>query len=60
MELQSRSEALAVELSRHQNGDLKKQLYDKQPRLASLSDKQVRRPVPRPGPGASPGSLAAP
>uniref|UniRef100_A0A8C6R3S7 PHD finger protein 21B n=1 Tax=Nannospalax galili TaxID=1026970 RepID=A0A8C6R3S7_NANGA len=41
MELQSRPEALAVELSRHQNGDLKKQLYEKQPRIASLSDKQA-------------------
>ena len=40
MELQSRSEALAVELARHQNGDLKKQLHERQPRIAALSDKQ--------------------
>ncbi|XP_007651143.2 PHD finger protein 21B isoform X1 [Cricetulus griseus] len=41
MELQSRSEALAVELARHQNGDLKKQLHERQPRIAALSDKQA-------------------
>uniref|UniRef100_A0A8D0YWP4 PHD finger protein 21B n=1 Tax=Sus scrofa TaxID=9823 RepID=A0A8D0YWP4_PIG len=41
MELQSRPEALAVELARHQNGDLKKQLHERQPRIAALSDKQA-------------------
>nr|XP_012612949.1 PHD finger protein 21B isoform X1 [Microcebus murinus] len=41
MELQSRPEALAVELARHQNGDLKKQLHERQPRVAALSDKQA-------------------
>ncbi|EHB09788.1 PHD finger protein 21B [Heterocephalus glaber] len=41
MELQSRPETLAVELSRHQNGDLKKQLHERQPRIAALSDKQA-------------------
>ncbi|XP_066217386.1 PHD finger protein 21B isoform X2 [Saccopteryx leptura] len=41
MELQSRPEALAVELARHQNGDLKKQLHERQPRIAALSDKQT-------------------
>lgn len=41
MELQSRSEALAVELARHQNGDLKKQLHERQPRIAALNDKQA-------------------
>uniref|UniRef100_A0A2K5C191 PHD finger protein 21B n=1 Tax=Aotus nancymaae TaxID=37293 RepID=A0A2K5C191_AOTNA len=41
MELQSRPEALAVELARHQNGDLKKQLHERQPRIATLSDKQA-------------------
>ncbi|KAM5288315.1 PHD finger protein 21B [Ctenodactylus gundi] len=39
MELQSRPEALAVELARRQNGDLQKQLRDRQPRIAALSDK---------------------
>ncbi|XP_073070121.1 PHD finger protein 21B isoform X3 [Manis javanica] len=39
MELQSRPEALAVELARHQNGDVKKQLHERQPRIAALSDK---------------------
>ncbi|ELV12526.1 PHD finger protein 21B [Tupaia chinensis] len=42
MELQSRPETLAVELARHQNGDLKKQLHERQPRIAALSDTQVR------------------
>ncbi|XP_077908689.1 PHD finger protein 21B isoform X4 [Ictidomys tridecemlineatus] len=41
MELQSRPEALSVELARHQNGDLKKQLHERQPRIATLSDKQA-------------------
>ncbi|XP_007189243.2 PHD finger protein 21B isoform X3 [Balaenoptera acutorostrata] len=41
MELQSRPEALAVELARHQNGDLKKQLHERQPRIAALRDKQA-------------------
>ncbi|KAM8942504.1 LOW QUALITY PROTEIN: PHD finger protein 21B [Lycaon pictus] len=41
MELQSRPEALAVELARHQNGDLKKQLHERQPRGAALSHKQA-------------------
>lgn len=41
MELQSRPEALAVELARHQNGDLQKQLHERQPRIAALSDKQA-------------------
>nr|XP_025737641.1 PHD finger protein 21B isoform X1 [Callorhinus ursinus]XP_025738075.1 PHD finger protein 21B isoform X1 [Callorhinus ursinus] len=41
MELQSRPEALAVELARHQNGDLKKQLHERQPRIAALNDKQA-------------------
>ncbi|XP_047405094.1 PHD finger protein 21B isoform X4 [Sciurus carolinensis] len=41
MELQSRPEALTVELARHQNGDLKKQLHERQPRIAALSDKQT-------------------
>ncbi|KAM9674030.1 PHD finger protein 21B isoform 2-T2 [Trichechus inunguis] len=41
MALQSRSKALAVELARHQNGDLKKQLHDRPPRIAALSDKQA-------------------
>uniref|UniRef100_A0A8D1HQQ5 PHD finger protein 21B n=1 Tax=Sus scrofa TaxID=9823 RepID=A0A8D1HQQ5_PIG len=41
MELQSRPEALAVEIARHQNGDLKKQLHERQPRIAALSDKQA-------------------
>ncbi|XP_058529152.1 PHD finger protein 21B isoform X1 [Ochotona princeps] len=41
MELQSRPEALALELARHQNGDLKKQLHDRQPRIATLSNKQA-------------------
>ncbi|XP_061061453.1 PHD finger protein 21B isoform X3 [Eubalaena glacialis] len=41
MELQSRPEALGVELARHQNGDLKKQLHERQPRIAALSDKQA-------------------
>ncbi|XP_058393241.1 PHD finger protein 21B-like [Diceros bicornis minor] len=53
MELQSRPEALAVELARHQNGDLKKQLHERQPRIAALSDKQVSElelsPTPRCG-----------
>ncbi|XP_004700283.1 PHD finger protein 21B [Echinops telfairi] len=40
MALQSRPEALPVELSRHQNGDLKKQLHDR-PRVAALNDKQA-------------------
>ncbi|XP_034843214.1 PHD finger protein 21B [Mirounga leonina] len=41
MELQSRPEALAVELARHQNGDLKKQLHERQPRIAALNDTQA-------------------
>ncbi|XP_028388777.1 PHD finger protein 21B isoform X1 [Phyllostomus discolor] len=41
MELQSRPEALAVELARHQNGDLKKPLHERQPRIAALSDKRA-------------------
>ncbi|KAM6214379.1 PHD finger protein 21B isoform 2-T2 [Rhynchocyon petersi] len=41
MALQSRPEALAVELARRQNGDLKKQLHDRPPRIAALSDKQA-------------------
>ncbi|XP_032348308.1 PHD finger protein 21B isoform X1 [Camelus ferus] len=41
MELQSRPEALSVELARHQNGDLKKQLHERQTRIAALSDKQA-------------------
>ncbi|XP_006164712.1 PHD finger protein 21B isoform X2 [Tupaia chinensis] len=41
MELQSRPETLAVELARHQNGDLKKQLHERQPRIAALSDTQA-------------------
>uniref|UniRef100_A0A2K5PVZ5 PHD finger protein 21B n=1 Tax=Cebus imitator TaxID=2715852 RepID=A0A2K5PVZ5_CEBIM len=50
MELQSRPEALAVELARHQNGDLKKQLHERQPRIAALSDKQVSEGIaPHPG-----------
>uniref|UniRef100_A0A5F4VWS5 PHD finger protein 21B n=1 Tax=Callithrix jacchus TaxID=9483 RepID=A0A5F4VWS5_CALJA len=56
MELQSRPEALAVELARHQNGDLKKQLHERQPRIAALSDKQalgVITAVPVTGPQVS-------
>ncbi|XP_070267382.1 PHD finger protein 21B [Myotis yumanensis] len=45
MELQSRPEALAVELARHQNGDLKKQLHARPPRIAALSDKQALGPI---------------
>ncbi|XP_037016004.1 PHD finger protein 21B isoform X1 [Artibeus jamaicensis] len=41
MELQSRPEALAAELTLHQNGDLKKQLHERQPRIAALSDKAL-------------------
>ncbi|XP_007939930.1 PHD finger protein 21B [Orycteropus afer afer] len=41
MALQSRPEALAVELARHQNGDLQKQFHDRPPRIAALSDKQA-------------------
>ncbi|XP_049740594.1 PHD finger protein 21B isoform X1 [Elephas maximus indicus] len=41
MALQSRPKALAVEVARHQNGDLKKQLHDRPPRIAALSDKQA-------------------
>ncbi|XP_054997640.1 PHD finger protein 21B isoform X2 [Sorex araneus] len=40
MELQSRPEALALELARPQNGDLSK-LHERQPRIAALSDKQA-------------------
>ncbi|XP_039091520.1 PHD finger protein 21B [Hyaena hyaena] len=56
MELQSRPEALAVEVARHQNGDLKKQLHERQPRIAALSDKQALgtiTPVPVTGPQVS-------
>lgn len=46
-----------------QNGDLKKQLHERQPRIAALSDKQVSElelpPTPRGG-RVSPGTLAAP
>ncbi|KAM7115435.1 PHD finger protein 21B isoform 2-T2 [Molossus nigricans] len=45
MELQSRPEALAVELACHQNGDLKKQLHERQPRITALSDKQALGPI---------------
>ncbi|XP_058164906.1 PHD finger protein 21B isoform X3 [Dasypus novemcinctus] len=56
MELQSRPEALAAELARHQNGDLKKQLHERQPRLAALRDKQALgaiTAVPATGPQVS-------
>ncbi|XP_077025256.1 PHD finger protein 21B isoform X1 [Tamandua tetradactyla] len=56
MELQSRPEALAVEFARHQNGDLKKQLHERQPRIATLSDKQALgaiTAVPATGPQVS-------
>lgn len=46
-----------------QNGDLKKQLHERQPRIAALSDKQVSEPepvaAPRRGEGVA-GTLAAP
>lgn len=48
-----------------QNGDLKKQLHERQPRIAALSDKQVSElepvptPLPRWGEGWR-GTLAAP
>ncbi|XP_069878814.1 PHD finger protein 21B isoform X1 [Dipodomys merriami] len=41
MELRGRPEALAAELARRQNGDLKKQLHERQPRIAALGDKQA-------------------
>ncbi|XP_030395670.1 PHD finger protein 21A-like isoform X1 [Gopherus evgoodei] len=53
MELQSLQEALKVEIQCHQklvaqmkqdpqNGDLKKQIHERQSRIAALNEKQVR------------------
>uniref|UniRef100_A0A674KGE8 PHD finger protein 21B n=1 Tax=Terrapene triunguis TaxID=2587831 RepID=A0A674KGE8_9SAUR len=41
MELQSLQEALKVEIQCHQNGDLKKQIHERQSRIAALNEKQV-------------------
>nr|XP_051696531.1 uncharacterized protein LOC100338622 [Oryctolagus cuniculus] len=61
MELQSRPEALAVELARRQNGDLRKQLQERPARVAALGDKQVSAgPPPGVGAGRAPGTSAAP
>ncbi|XP_032893473.1 PHD finger protein 21B isoform X3 [Amblyraja radiata] len=40
MEMQSLQEALKVEIQCHQNGELKKQLHERQSRITSLSEKQ--------------------
>ncbi|XP_050780747.1 PHD finger protein 21B isoform X2 [Gopherus flavomarginatus] len=40
MELQSLQEALKVEIQCHQNGDLKKQIHERQSRIAALNEKQ--------------------
>ncbi|XP_039625944.1 PHD finger protein 21B isoform X2 [Polypterus senegalus] len=40
MELQGLQEALKVEIQCHQNGDLKKQLHERQSRITALSEKQ--------------------
>ncbi|CAL8278280.1 unnamed protein product [Gadus morhua 'NCC'] len=40
MELQGLQEALKVEIQCHQDGELKKQLHDRHPRITSLSEKQ--------------------
>ncbi|XP_077166049.1 PHD finger protein 21B isoform X1 [Paroedura picta] len=40
MELHSLQEALKVEIQSHQNGDLKKQIHERQSRIAALNDKQ--------------------
>uniref|UniRef100_A0A8C3XXN2 Uncharacterized protein n=1 Tax=Catharus ustulatus TaxID=91951 RepID=A0A8C3XXN2_CATUS len=47
MELHSLQEALKVEIQCHQvkewnNGDLKKQIHERQSRIAALNEKQVR------------------
>ncbi|XP_037770486.1 PHD finger protein 21B isoform X3 [Chelonia mydas] len=44
MELQSLQEALKVEIQCHQNGDLKKQIHERQSRIAALNEKQVSSP----------------
>uniref|UniRef100_A0A671WJA7 Uncharacterized protein n=1 Tax=Sparus aurata TaxID=8175 RepID=A0A671WJA7_SPAAU len=41
MELQGLQEALKVEIQCHQDGELKRQLHDRQTRITALSDKQV-------------------
>ncbi|CAL8242377.1 unnamed protein product [Merluccius merluccius] len=41
MELQGLQEALKVEIQCHQDGELKKQLHDRQTRITSLSEKQM-------------------
>ncbi|XP_053111307.1 PHD finger protein 21B isoform X2 [Hemicordylus capensis] len=40
MELHSLQEALKVEIQCHQNGDLKKQIHERQSRIAALNEKQ--------------------
>ncbi|XP_062838026.1 PHD finger protein 21B isoform X2 [Anolis carolinensis] len=40
MELHSLQEAFKVEIQYHQNGELKKQLHERQSRIAALNDKQ--------------------
>ncbi|CAK6973875.1 PHD finger protein 21B isoform X1 [Scomber scombrus] len=40
MELQGLQEALKVEIQCHQDGEIKRQLHDRQTRITSLSDKQ--------------------
>ncbi|XP_038029297.1 PHD finger protein 21B isoform X1 [Anas platyrhynchos] len=40
MELHSLQEALKVEIQCHQNGDLKKQIHERQARIAALNEKQ--------------------
>uniref|UniRef100_A0A3B4UFL0 PHD finger protein 21B n=1 Tax=Seriola dumerili TaxID=41447 RepID=A0A3B4UFL0_SERDU len=41
MELQGLQEALKVEIQCHQDGELKRQLHDRQTRITALSDKQM-------------------
>uniref|UniRef100_A0A803W879 PHD finger protein 21B n=1 Tax=Ficedula albicollis TaxID=59894 RepID=A0A803W879_FICAL len=41
MELHSLQEALKVEIQCHQNGDLKKQIHERQSRIAALNEKQT-------------------
>ncbi|CAI5773906.1 Hypothetical predicted protein [Podarcis lilfordi] len=40
MELRRLPEALKVEIQCHQNGDLKKQIHERQSRIAALNEKQ--------------------
>ncbi|KAM8740245.1 PHD finger protein 21B isoform 3-T3 [Acanthopagrus schlegelii] len=42
MELQGLQEALKVEIQCHQDGELKRQLHDRQTRITALSDKQLQ------------------